>query len=194
MDYEYKIKHLYDNIYNLNKKLQIEINNSKILKKNIDILNKKLSLEKEKNYGLIFLNEILKSELNNEKQKYINLKNNIDNKNNTNFNNNSKIIELYTKLEDLNEKLSRYPFELKKNEKMISLIFTSDDKKIHFSIICKNTEKFNKLEEKLYEKYPEYSITNNDFVVNGNRIQKSKTLQENNISNSDIIILNQINN
>ena len=194
MDYEYKIKHLYDNIYNLNKKLQIEINNSKILKKNIDILNKKLSLEKEKNYGLIFLNEILKSELNNEKQKYINLKNNIDNKNNTNFNNNSKIIELYTKLEDLNEKLSRYPFELKKNEKMISLIFTSDDKKIHFSIICKNTEKFNKLEEKLYEKYPEYSITNNDFVVNGNRIQKSKTLEENNICNSDIIILNQINN
>ena len=61
---------------------------------------------------------------------------------------------MYTKLEDLNEKLSRYPFELKKNEKMISLIFTSDDKKIHFSIICKNTEKFNQLEEKIYEKCP----------------------------------------
>ena len=139
------------------------------------------------------LNEILKSELKYEKQKYINLKNNIDNKNNINFNNNSQIIELNSKIDDLNEKLSRYPFELKKNEKMISIIFTSYDKKIHFSVICKNTEKFNQLEEKLYEKYPEYSITNNDFVVNGNRIQKSKTLEENHICNSDIIILNQIN-
>ena len=137
---------------------------------------------------------MLKSELNNEKQKYINLKNNIDNKNHINFNNNSKIIELYTKIDDLNEKLSRYPFELKKNEKMISLIFISDDKKIHFSIICKSTEKFNHIEEKIYEKYPEYSITNNDFVVNGNKIQKYKTLVENNICNSDIISLNQINN
>ena len=76
---------------------------------------------------------------------------------------------------------------------MISITFTSYDKKIHFSVICKNTEKFNQLEEKLYEKYPQYSITNNDFVVNGNRIQKYKTLEENNICSSDIIIVNQIN-
>ena len=54
------------------------------------------------------LNEILKSELKYEKQKYINLKNNIDNKNNINFNSNSKIIELNSKIDDLNEKLSRY--------------------------------------------------------------------------------------
>ena len=134
------------------------------------------------------LNEMLKSKLNNE-----NLINNIDNKNNINPNNYSKIIELYAEIDDLKEKLSRYPFELKKDEKMISVIFTSDDKKIHSSVICKNTEKFITLEEKLYEDYPEYSKNNNDFVVNGNIIQKFKTLEENNISNSNIIILNQIN-
>ena len=134
------------------------------------------------------LNEMLKSKLNNE-----NLINNIDNKNNINPNNYSKIIELYAEIDDLKEKLSRYPFELKKDEKMISVIFTPDDKKIHSSIICKNTEKFITLEEKLYEDYPEYSKNNNDFVVNGNIIQKFKTLEENNISNSNIIILNQIN-
>jgi seryl-tRNA synthetase len=142
---------------------------------------------------LINLNEILKSNLNNEKLKNIDLQNKIDKQINIIHNNDSKINDLYAKIEDLKEKLSRYPFELKKDEKMISVIFTSDDQKIHFSVICKNTEKFNRLEEKLYNDYPEYSETNNYFVVNGNRIQKFKTLDENNIRNSDIIILNQIN-
>ena len=143
---------------------------------------------------MINLNEILKSNLNNEKLKNIDLQNKIDKQINIIHNNDSKINDLYAKIEDLKEKLSRYPFELKKDEKMISVIFTSDDQKIHFSVICKNTEKFNRLEEKLYNDYPEYSETNNYFVVNGNRIQKFKTLDENNIRNSDIIILNQINN
>ena len=143
---------------------------------------------------MINLNEILKSNLNNEKLKNIDLQNKIDKQINIIHNNDSKIIDLYARIDDLKEKLSRYPFELKKDEKMISVIFTSDDQKIHFSVICKNTEKFNRLEEKLYNDYPEYSETNNYFVVNGNRIQKFKTLDENNIRNSDIIILNQINN
>ena len=142
---------------------------------------------------MINLNEILKSNLNNEKQKNIDLQNKINKQINIIHNNDSKINDLYARIDDLKEKLSRYPFELKKDEKMISVIFTSDDQKIHFSVICKNTEKFNRLEEKLYNDYPEYSETNNYFVVNGNRIQKFKTLDENNIRNSDIIILNQIN-
>ena len=142
---------------------------------------------------MINLNEILKSNLNNEKLKNIDLQNKIDKQINIIPNNDSKINDLYARIDDLKEKLSRYPFELKKDEKMISVIFTSDDQKIHFSVICKNTEKFNRLEEKLYNDYPEYSETNNYFVVNGNRIQKFKTLDENNIRNSDIIILNQIN-
>ena len=150
-------------------------------------------MKKKKNQELINLNEILKSNLNNEKLKNIDLQNKIDKQINIIPDNDSKIIDLYAKIDDLKEKLSRYPFELKKDEKMISVIFTSDDQKIHFSVICKNTEKFNRLEEKLYNDYPEYSETNNYFVVNGNRIQKFKTLEENNIRNSDIIILNQIN-
>ena len=163
------------------------------MQEKIEFLNKKLNEEKEKNQELINLNEILKSNLNNEKLKNIDLQNKIDKQINIIHNNDSKINDLYARIDDLKEKLSRYPFELKKDEKMISVIFTSDDQKIHFSVICKNTEKFNRLEEKLYNDYPEYSETNNYFVVNGNRIQKFKTLEENNIRNSDTIILNQIN-
>ena len=190
---EFNIRQLNENIDDLNKKLKFEINNKNKLQEKIEFLNKKLNEEKEKNQELINLNEILKSNLNNEKLKNIDLQNKIDKQINIIHNNDSKINDLYARIDDLKEKLSRYPFELKKDEKMISVIFTSDDQKIHFSVICKNTEKFNRLEEKLYNDYPEYSETNNYFVVNGNRIQKFKTLDENNIRNSDIIILNQIN-
>ena len=157
----------------------------------IRFLNKRLGDEKAKNIILMNLNEMLNFKLSNEKQKYIDLQNKIDNINVINPNKDSKIIDLYTRIDDLKEKLSRYPFELKKNEKIISVIFTSDDKKVNFSIICKNTEKFNILEEKLYKDYPNYSETNNYFVVKGNKIQKFKTLEENNIHNSEIIILKQ---
>ena len=102
------------------------------------------------------------------------------------------MIELYSKIEDLKEKLSRYPFELNKNEKMMSVIFISSDQKIHYSVICKNTEKFNQLEAKLYNDYPEYSESENLFLVNGNRIKKFQSLEENNIHNNDIIMLNKV--
>jgi len=55
-------------------------------------------------------------------------------------------------------------------------------------MICKNTEKFIRLEEKLYNDYPKYSESENYFMVNGNRVSRFKTLDENKIKNSDNII------
>jgi len=80
---------------------------------------------------------------------------------------------------------------LSKGEKLLSIIFTSLDESIHYSIISKNTEIFHELEKKLYNHYPKYSDSNNNFVKNGNRINKSKSLDENEIKNGDIIILSQ---
>ena len=124
------------------------------------------------------------------KKKYIELKNKIDKYKNLNDNNDS-LIELYRKIEDFREKLSRYPFELLKNEKIISVILTSNEENIHCSILCKTTEKFNRLEERFYKGYPEYSLRDNYFSVNGNIVNKFQTLEENKIKNSDIIMLNQ---
>ena len=42
----------------------------------------------------------------------------------------------------------------------------------------------------LYEEYEEYSETENFFTVNGDRISKFKTLDENKIHNNDAILLN----
>ena len=111
------------------------------------------------------------------------------------INSNKDIIikELNNEIDQLKEKLSRYPFELSKGEKLISVIFTSSDESMHYSIICKNTQKFIELEQKLYNDYPQYSKSNNYFMINGNRVDKNKSLDENKIRNSDVIILTQNN-
>ena len=107
---------------------------------------------------------------------------------------NEKWIELIERIEakekEINEIKSRFPFELSQGEKLMSLIFISADQKIHHSFICKNTDKFTKIEYLLYDIYPEYMESDNYFIVNGNKINKYKTLEENKIKNSDIITLN----
>ena len=74
-------------------------------------------------------------------------------------------------------------------EKLMTLIVISNDEIVHYSFICKNTYKFTKIEEMIYEKYPEYKKRENSFVVIGKKINRNKTLEENKIKNSDIITL-----
>jgi len=142
--------------------------------------------ENDKN-KLSEINELLKNEI----------KNFYDSQNINEGNNNSNkdiiIKELNNEIDKLKEKLSRYPLELSKEEKLISVIFTSSDQNMFYSIICKNTQKFNELEKKLYKDYPEYSESNNYFMINGNKVNKDKSLDENKIRNNDIVILTQNN-
>ena len=74
-------------------------------------------------------------------------------------------------------------------DELMTVIFISDDQKVHYSLICKKTDKFKDIEERLYKIYPDYAKTNNFFLVNGNTINKSKTLEEIKIKNSNIITL-----
>jgi hypothetical protein len=67
-----------------------------------------------------------------------------------------------------------------------------DSKIQNYSLICKNTDTFNIIEKKVYEEYKEFYETENYFTVNGRKINKNKTLAENNIHNNDIIVLNVI--
>ena len=69
------------------------------------------------------------------------------------------------------------------------VIFLSTDQKVHYPIICKNKQKFNEVENLLYEKCPEYKDFENFFLVDGNKIIKSKTLEENKIENGQIITM-----
>ena len=179
-----------------------KINNEQI-KKNKELIEKinelEKKLEKEKNKNKILEEKILKLE--NEKKdinnKYndIKIKFEIENKNRNELKNDSKeslqlILEKDKEIKELKTELSRFPFKLKEGEKLISIIFTSIDQKIHYPLICKNTDKFNTIENELYEVYPEYSETENFFTFNGNKIIKSKNLEYNKIKNGSIIILN----
>ena len=69
----------------------------------------------------------------------------------------------------------------------IRIFFVSADKKIHYSILCKETDKFEKIENILYEKYPQNKNKAMKFISNGNIIKSNKNLKENKIKDSDII-------
>ena len=74
------------------------------------------------------------------------------------------------------------------NKNIIFVTFLSSDQKIRYSIPCKKTDSFSKIEQKLYKKFPEYKDKNIYFLVNGEKIDVNKTLEENNIKDGDVII------
>ena len=97
---------------------------------------------------------------------------------------NNNILELENEI-----KLFRKYNNFSEREKLISIKFISGEQDIDYTLITKNTEKFSKIEIQLYEKYPKYIETENFFVVGGNKINRNKTLEQNNINNNDIITL-----
>ena len=102
--------------------------------------------------------------------------------------------ELKIKDEKIKELRSFLPFEMSKGEKILSVIFSSSDQKIHFSIITKNTEIFANLVSKLLIEYPDYKDRQIYFMSNGIVMNSYKTLEENKIKNSDIILLQTMDN
>ena len=125
-----------------------------------------------------------------EKDKIIN--ENIQNQiniNNISSNNNFHINRI-SELEDEINKLKNY--FLSPGDKLISIKFISTDQNINFSTFAKITDKFKKIEDIVYNKYPEYLEYENIFLVGGKRINKNKTLEENNIKDKDVLTLTKI--
>ena len=149
----------------------------------INILIKELKNEKAKNKKLEKEINRLTNELSKEESKIKDLNDKIKISEKTYF---KEINEYCIKLNELKEKLSKFPFELNDNEKMISIIFVSFDESIIDAIICKNTDKFSKIEKQLYQIYPEYEGKIN-FMNNGIYINKENNLEENKIYNNSII-------
>ena len=100
-------------------------------------------------------------------------------------------LELMDKKEkEINSLRSNLPFQINEGEKLMCVIFVTGNQEIHYPFICKDKQKFNELENILYEKFPNYKKNENFFTVNGNKINKSKTLEENKIKDGDVIQLN----
>ena len=174
---------------NLINQIKEEKSNNEKLKDKIIELEKLLNEEKFKNNKL---EEKLKK-LEEEFKKLNNLDKNLDNNIDSKESLMKIILEKDKEINELKIKLSRFPFELKEGEKLMTVNFISADQKVqHYSLICKNTDTFNVLEKKLYEDYKEFYETENYFTFNGKKIHKLKSLDENNIRNNDIIMLNVI--
>ena len=107
-------------------------------------------------------------------KKYYNFQNNLNN----NLNNN-QIIN------------NNYISSLKPGEKILAVNFVSMGFQDigHYCLPCKNTDLFVKLEEKLNKDYPQLKDKETYFLVNGRRIKRFKTLDENKIKSNDIINL-----
>jgi len=154
-----------------------EKNITQLLSNKVKILEGQLKIEKNK------VNEL--TEKNKEMEK---IKNNVGEKDNV-----LKLMDkLLSKEEEIQEMKSRYPFEILKGEKLISLIFMSYNQEIHYSLICKDSDKFTNVENLLYDEFPKYREVENYFISEGNKINKYKTLKENNLKNGSIIMLYQM--
>ena len=117
---------------------------------------------------------------------------------------NNKLLNYEKKIEELNNQIKKKNNEINilKNkcnddefkeilpgEKIISVLFTSSDYKINYSLPCIDSTLFVKMEEKLYEEFPEYKETDNYFLVSGNKVKRFKTIKENNIKNGTPVLL-----
>ena len=154
-----------------------------------------IELQEEKNKNNYLSNENIQL-----KQQIFQLQNNMNNINFSNNQNNNSIdslIKLVKAKEDLinnlNEKLKRFPFILENNENLMSVIFSSVNQKVNYSIVCKNTDTIHNLEVKLYQEFPSLYESENYFLCKGQIINKFKTFEENKIKNGDTILLNQMN-
>jgi flagellar biosynthesis/type III secretory pathway chaperone len=73
-------------------------------------------------------------------------------------------------------------------DKIIGIGFTSVNQQIqYFSRAYKDTEIVSRVEEELYNEYPEFKEKDTYLMVRANKIKRFKTLRENNIRNGDII-------
>ena len=173
-NYNLKINQIFK-MYNCmyNNELKIDEQQSEDIKKLINEKDKIITKQKEKEKELI-----------QKLEKFENDQNMYDSK---------KVKELLKEISqkdtEIKELYSNIPFKLAPGEKLMTVIFISEDQKVHYSFICKNTEKFKDLESRLYEVYPEYSENDNYFLANGRKITRFKDLDYNQIKNSDIITL-----
>ena len=157
-------------------------------------LENELNEEKKKNEELIEKNNELEEKMKNM-QNIPSTENSFSKNESTSLGENREklldnILEKDSEIKELKAKLDK-AIKLEEGEELISLIFMEEKENIHYSVICKNTDKITKPEEKLFVKYPKIKEEDIefDYFFNKKRIKKSKTLKEYNITNGDIINL-----
>ena len=188
----------------------IENNSNKIINNNNQINQDLLNEERNKNIELNNKIKQLEIDLNNEKNKNKNLNEQIekykiiikdlnDKLSGNNLVDNYKILELQNLIKEKTDEINILKSKLNDNnidniqpgEKIIAIGFTSSDQTIqNFFRPCKDSDLFVRLEEKLYDEYPQYKDVETYFLVNGKKVLRFKSMKENDIKNGQVIMLN----
>ena len=114
---------------------------------------------------------------------------------------NNKITELENLINQKNNELNNLRIKLNNNnnnqilninpgEQIIAVNFVSIGHDIQKPIACKNTDIISRLEEKVYNEYPEYKEKNTYLTVNGKMIKRFKSVEQNEIKDGNSIIVN----
>ena len=116
-----------------------------------------------------------------------------------NYNNlyNEKIVQLQRLIDIKNQEINRLNSRINNNssgmivmpgDKVIGIGFMSINQKIQNYIRAyKDTEILARIEEELYNEYPEFKEKETYLMIRANKIKRFKSLKENNIRNGDII-------
>ena len=164
---------------NLRKELEDEKKKNKKLQDTINNLNNTINqLKQEHNTDIQkYKKEVTKLiEKNKELEKLLDEKN-------------KEINDYIFKLNNIsnNEQL----FSVKTGDKIIAVLFMTQGSQdiYNYTMACKTSDLFVRLEERLYHDFPKYRNYETFFMVNARRIFRFKTLEENKIKNNDIISL-----
>ena len=158
-------------------------------KNKIADLEKRLREEEQKNKYLEEKNKKLENDIKKLKEE-----------NEKNLNSDLKQMQLLETLlkkdleiEDLKKKLTRFPFILEEGEELMHINIVSTEFNIqNYSIICKSTDVFNQIENKLYEGFPKLKDEATYFIFDGKKINSNKTIIENGIKDNGVVIMNKI--
>jgi len=162
-----------------NMKLKAEIDNLK--KENMNL--KKENFELKKEISSLKNDSNVKSKKLNDNDNEISFLKSALNKKNSDINNlNEQINSLRLNYDFNNQQVRR--------SDILTIQFKSVDQKVDIAFSCQSADTFVRIEEMLYNQYPELKEYNTYFTVNGNAIKRFKTIQENKIKNFDKILLN----
>ena len=161
---------------NINKDNELLEENKKLKNKIKDLENEIIKLKNE--------NKDMKKKLN----KYNNLQNIINNLEKEINNKNNEIQNYILQIKNINENKNEIT-TIKPGEKILAVLFMTQGSQdiSNYTMPCKNTDLFVRLEERLYNDFPQYKNYETYFMVNARRILRFKTLEENRIKSNDII-------
>ena len=75
---------------------------------------------------------------------------------------------------------------------IIAINFVSLNHNINYPMACRKTDIFAKIENKLYNEFPELKTKKLYFIVSGNIVNKSYTFEQNKIKSGDTILINEM--